>query len=244
MNNKSTLDPLGSLMEQKNKGRTRVKIAIFFVLAIHGVGLLALLVQGCHKDDTGPKSTTEAANANNTANQMDSNAQVAPPETNTQPAGTTTTAPMPLQQPQTAETGTVPSSIGGTEYTIAKGDTFSSIASHYHVTVSAIKEANPGVDPTKLQIGKKLHIPPQPIPGTASPAGTETAAKETTANGEKIYTVKSGDTLTTIAKANSTSVKAIRGANPSLTTDRIVVGQKLKIPVKVVETAASSTPTR
>jgi len=243
MNNKSKLDPLGSLMEQKNKGRTRVKIAIFFVLAIHGVGLLALLVQGCHKDDTGPKSTTEAANANNTGGPMDSNAQVAPTETNP-PAGTTAAPPMPPQPPQTAETGTAPSTIGGTEYTIAKGDTFSSIASHYHVTVSAIKEANPGVDPTKLQIGKKLHIPPQPIPGTASPAGNETALKETTANGEKIYTVKSGDTLTTIARANSTSVKAIRGANPSLTTDRIVVGQKLKIPVKVVETAASSTPTR
>ena len=237
MNNKSTLDPLGSLLEQKNKGRTRVKIAIFFVLAIHGVGLLALLVQGCHKDDAGPKSSAEYAIASNaTGPSLESQTPVPPPDTNQPTAGT---AP-PLPQPPLPADNRTPNDIAGGEYTIAKGDTFSSIASRYHVTVNAIKEANPGVEPNKLQIGKKLHIPAQPLPGTAS-TEKETAAKET-ANGEKIYTVKSGDTLTTIAKANGTSVKAVRGANPSLTTDRIVVGQKLKIPVEVVETAASSTP--
>src|SRR3954471_22186907 len=52
MNNQSPLLPQGSLLEQKtkNKGRARVKIAVFFVLAIHGVGLLALLMQGCHQE--------------------------------------------------------------------------------------------------------------------------------------------------------------------------------------------------
>jgi len=77
---------------------------------------------------------------------------------------------------------------------------------------------------------------------TATTAGTTTAGTtETTSNGEKMYTVKSGDMLITIAKANSTTVKAIKSAN-NLTTDSIKVGQKLKIPTKVVETAASNSP--
>ncbi len=50
MNNQSPLVPQGSLVEQKNKGRARVKIAVFFVLGIHGIGLLALLMQGCRND--------------------------------------------------------------------------------------------------------------------------------------------------------------------------------------------------
>src|SRR5689334_6171378 len=59
MNNQSPLMPLGSMMEQKNKGRARVKIAVSFVLIIHGIGLLALLVQGCHKDDSTPQKTAD-----------------------------------------------------------------------------------------------------------------------------------------------------------------------------------------
>src|SRR5262245_30077945 len=235
MNNKSPLSPLGSLVEQKNKGRARVKIAVFSVLAIHGIGLLALLLQGCRREDPQPKS--EQASTSNTATpSLDTQAQLPPEATN---QATTALPPVPPPLPETGTAQLTPAP-GGTEYTIAKGDTFSSIAAHFHVTVKAIAEANPGLDATKLQIGKKLHIPPQPIPGTVQP-GTETAIKETS-NGDKIYTVKSGDTLGAIARANGTTVKAIRGANPSLTTDRITVGQKLKIPVRVVETAASNAP--
>ncbi len=44
-----------------------------------------------------------------------------------------------------------------------------------------------------------------------------------------LYVIKSGDTLTRIAKTHGTTVKALRTAN-SLENDRIVVGAKLKIP--------------
>jgi len=41
--------------------------------------------------------------------------------------------------------------------------------------------------------------------------------------------VKSGDTLTRIAKTHGTTIQAIEAAN-GLTDDRILVGAKLKIP--------------
>src|ERR1051326_4114903 len=59
MNNQSPLVPQGSTIDQKQKGRARVKLAVFFVLALHGVGLLALLVQGCHKDDLASQTTKD-----------------------------------------------------------------------------------------------------------------------------------------------------------------------------------------
>src|SRR5260221_7428090 len=62
MNEQSPLVPQGSLMEQKNKGRARLKIAVFFVLAVHGVGLLALLMQGC-RQEPGTTAQTDATNA-------------------------------------------------------------------------------------------------------------------------------------------------------------------------------------
>jgi LysM repeat protein len=54
------------------------------------------------------------------------------------------------------------------------------------------------------------------------------------------YTVKSGDSLTKIAKAHGTTVKAIKAEN-NLNTDHIKVGQKLKIPAKA-EAAAPVAP--
>jgi LysM repeat protein len=131
----------------------------------------------------------------------------------------------------------IPPASGGaaTDYAIAKGDNFSTLAKNFHVTVKAIADANPGVDSTKLQIGQKIHIPaPTAIP--AAGAGTPVV----TANGEQLYTVKSGDTLIKIAQDHGTSVKALRSLN-NLKTDNIKVGQKLKIPAKGSTPAAGST---
>ena len=110
-----------------------------------------------------------------------------------------------------------------------KGDSFSTIAKKYGVTSRAIQEANPGVEPTRLKIGQKLVIPARTASVTAAtPANGATGAAKT-------YTVKSGDTLNTIARRNGVTVKELQAAN-NLTTTRITVGQKLRIPSR--ETAA------
>jgi LysM repeat protein len=59
--------------------------------------------------------------------------------------------------------------------------------------------------------------------------------------GGETYLVKSGDSLTKIAKAHGTTVKAIKAEN-NLNTDHIKVGQKLKIPAKVEAAAAAPAP--
>jgi LysM repeat protein len=66
-----------------------------------------------------------------------------------------------------------------------------------------------------------VNPPSNPVP--AQKSATDTAHSLT------IYVVKSGDTLTRIARTYGTTIKAIETAN-DLNGDRIVVGLKLKIP--------------
>ena len=46
-----------------------------------------------------------------------------------------------------------------TEATIKSGDTYTSLAKTYNITAKDIQNANPGVNPKKLQIGQKITIP-------------------------------------------------------------------------------------
>jgi LysM repeat protein len=228
MNSPSPLIPQGSMLEQKNKGRARVKIAVFVVLAIHGIGLLALLMQGCKKepDTNATAAATDQATNTSTPTFEQTNLPVAdnnPPATPTNPPTTMTAA-----QPSAPA-----SSL--TDYKIAQGDTFSTLAKKFHVSVKAIEEANPGVEATKLKIGQTVHIPAPVVAaaGTSAPSGTAD-----TGNAGQMYVVKSGDSLSKIAGEFAISVKALRSAN-NLTTDKIVVGQKLKLPVKAPATGAA-----
>ena len=226
MNTQSPVSPLvpqGSLLEQKNKGRARVKIAVFFVLAIHGIGLLALLMQGCRRDEGAGGGGGSAAPTNAVATPAFENTNIAVVE----PVVTNTTPVAPAAP--VAPTG------GATDYKVVKGDTLATIATHHKVTLKALMDANPGVDPVKLQIAQTIHIPAP----TAAPAATTTgnnggATTVDAASGEKIYTVKTGDSLTKIAASQGTTIVKLRAAN-GLKTDAIKVGQKLKIP-------AGSTP--
>jgi len=237
MNNQSPLVPQGSFLEQKNKGRARVKIAVFVVLAIHGMGLLALLMQGCKKE---PESTPITGAETNTTPAT----AAAAPETNTLPpftnpamAATTSNVPTNVEAAAPSVSPTAPTTA--TEYKVLKGDNYTTIARKFHISTRALMDANPGVDPTKLQIGQTLHIPaPSTMAASASGNGTAPGADPTI--GEQFYSVQSGDTLSKISEKFKVSVKAIQSAN-NLTTTRIRVGQKLKIPVKA--TAAATTPT-
>jgi len=219
MNNHSPFLPQSSPTE-KNQARARVKIGVFFVLAVNGIGLMALLMQGCRQE----KPATEAEVATNQAPPD----AVATTDSNT-PAATATNTATPVVETPAPTPPLAPPTATESEYTIAQGDTLGAIATKNHVKVSAIEAANPGIEPTKLKIGQKIHIPaPTPtLMATAAGTGADSA------NGEHVYTVKSGDTLGKIAKNHETSIKALRALNPSVaTTDRIKVGDKLKLPAK------------
>jgi LysM repeat protein len=252
MNNSNPLVPQGSLMDQKSRGRARVKVAVFVVLAIHGIGLLALLMQGCNKPESENKPTTEVlpsqpsvpeetnsaalpSFADNT-NLPSVDASLPGAASNTAPAFTSapTSPPTMTSFDQTpappVTTSPFTPTPSASDYKVVKGDTFATIAKKLHVSTKALMDANPGVEPTRLKIGQTLQVPAAgATTTTAAPVGGAPAPE--THGGTQTYTVKSGDTLARIASRNGVTVKALRSAN-NLRTDRIVVGQKLKLPAK------------
>lgn len=127
------------------------------------------------------------------------------------------------------------------EYTIVNRDTLGAIAKRNNVTLSALRKANPGIDPAKIRPGQKILIPASEsaASGTTLNSGTTTPTSASNGSG-KTYTVKSGDNLTKIARAHGITVSQLRSAN-NLSTSRVNVGQRLKIPA-AVNTNASTAP--
>jgi len=194
-------------------------------------------MQGCNKEKGTASNQGDQTNAAPVAEQQfQPSNPVTTTETNPPVTPTVVTTTQNPAAPTTP--GVTPENPGvATDYVVAHGDTYSSIAKNKRVTVKALTGANPGVEPTKLQIGQKLHIPAPTVATVAQPASN--GAPATDANtGEPLYTVKSGDTLIKIASDHKTTVRAIRTAN-NLRTDSIKVGQKLKLPMKMADSGAT-----
>lgn len=118
------------------------------------------------------------------------------------------------------------------DYVIEDGDSLGQIALTWTVTVDAILAANPNADPTALQIGQLLVIPPY---GTGySPeelAAFSTPVPVTRAPGEILFhKVQPGDLLSSLADVYSVTVDEIIAANGLADADNIAVGQELQIP--------------
>lgn len=96
-------------------------------------------------------------------------------------------------------------------YTIQKGDSLYAIARRYNTTVDKLKELN-NLDTNNLQIGQVLIINNDEIEPT----------------NPKIYTVKKGDSLYSIANQFNTTVDILKELN-NLTSNFISIGQKLML---------------
>jgi LysM repeat protein len=232
MTNPNPFVPKGSLLEQQSARRSRLKLTVFCVIAISSVGLVAMLIQGCKReqpgDTTPPDTSTNVMSADtNTPPILDTNSIVLPPPTNVAPA---------YVPPATSITPVVDTSM--TVYEVEQGDTLGKIAKAHHITVKELEAANPNVDPKRLKVKQKITIPPS----SATSAPTTMGAPMTDVSAGNTYVVKSGDTLSKIAKVNGTTVKALEAANPGIDPNHLKVKQKLNLPVKVDATPVAPVP--
>ncbi len=97
-------------------------------------------------------------------------------------------------------------------HTVRSGDTLDAIARRYGVTVASLRMTN-RLEGNIIRAGQRLRIP------------GDTATESDTV----IYTVKSGDTLSTVAERYRVSVTKLKRAN-RLTSNMLRVGDRLEIP--------------
>lgn len=112
---------------------------------------------------------------------------------------------------------TAPAPASQTKYTVAEGDSVSSIADDFGVDIQTIVDANGLAAPYILQPGQEIIIP----------GGHRSAAP---AQPHTTYTVQQGDSLSQIADSFGISINAIINANNLSDPSSIQPGQQLTIP--------------
>ncbi len=103
-------------------------------------------------------------------------------------------------------------------YRVMAGDTLSSIAARFGVNTYALAQTNGISNASRIYVGQRICIPNiySPATGSSSMSGN-------------YYTVKAGDTLSEIAKANMTTVRRLMALNNISNPSYIYVGQKLRL---------------
>lgn len=130
-----------------------------------------------------------------------------------------------LQIPASGQKGAAP--VSPINYTVARGDTLSSLASRFGTTIQNIQQFN-NLSSDRLYVGQEISIPQGRLSIATRP---------------REYTVRRGDTLYTIARRFNTNIAQLRRHN-NLRSDTIHVGQKLNIPGTQQETSRQYTVQR
>ncbi len=113
----------------------------------------------------------------------------------------------------------IPNTGGSGTYTVQLGDTLSSIARRYNVTVSQLLAGNPTINNSDLIYPGQVITLPAGTPGIPNTGGNGT------------YTVQVGDTLSGIAQSHNTTTQAMLTANPWITNpDFILPGWVVNLP--------------
>ena len=116
------------------------------------------------------------------------------------------------------------STTSATTYTVKSGDTLSSIASSHNTTTAALTSLNSLANPNLIYVGQVLKLANTT---TASTSSTSSAAS--TSSSAMTYTVKSGDTLSSIASSYNTTTSTLTSLNNLSNPNLIYVGQVLKV---------------
>lgn len=68
-------------------------------------------------------------------------------------------APQEQQKTEQTEQSATAATSGAKTYKIKSGDYLAKIAKKFKVSIKALQDANPGIEPSKLQIGQEINIP-------------------------------------------------------------------------------------
>jgi len=121
---------------------------------------------------------------------------------------------------------------------VRRGETLSHIARRYRTSVTALRRINNLRNPNRLYPGQRIKVPQRGAPMPRSVPAVASVASGTTVT----YTVRRGDSLWRLAHRYATTVEQITRDN-GLTSDRLSIGQELKITAGGTATTSSSSRT-
>ncbi len=236
----------------------KTPIVVFSILAAHVLILLGLLIPGgCQKSEA-PSDVSlagdEADSAfglNESGDQMDIllgvEGEPIPDLTNSDPVDESISEESDSTEAESniaalEEETTTADSAGAAsyqtspqydEYVVVKGDNYSTIIRKFNgLRVSDLQQANPDVNPTRIQIGQTLRIPRAALAVNREKSSTATQASVgNSVSSGKVYKIQSGDTLSKVASLyENVTVADIQSANPNLDPLRLQINQQIVIP--------------
>jgi LysM repeat protein len=131
-------------------------------------------------------------------------------------------------------------------YTIVAGDTIGKIASKFGVSTQAVLSANGLGWKSIIYPGQTLAIPGQSAPAavtTPAPAPVAPPSASTPPQAGGVYTIKSGDTVSSIATRHGVTIPALLNANGLGWSSIIYAGRTLTIPGAAAPASVGTTIT-
>ncbi len=123
--------------------------------------------------------------------------------------------------------------IKTTSYKIKRGDTLYSVARQFHTRTATLLKLNKMKKSATLIVGRKILVPAN-YAEKPQDRHLHNRSFKGKFNGvlkaSKIYIVKKGDTLFSLAKNNSITIEEIRKINNMQSSDSLVYGQRIKLP--------------
>lgn len=117
------------------------------------------------------------------------------------------------------------------KYSIKSGDTFDAIARSKGIDINAVLRANPGVDPTKLQVGQSIDLPASSLPPkSADPHRFWHQQSHHLGATSGKYIVVSGDTFSNIASRHGIDIATVQHLNEGVDPASLQVGQVINVP--------------
>lgn len=117
------------------------------------------------------------------------------------------------------------SSSTASNYKVQSGDTLSKIARQHRITVETLKATN-NLSSDLILVGQNLKISNRAVASTSKSSSQPARNTKVTS---RTYTVKSGDTLSTIAKRYGTTISSLSSKNNISNPNLILVGRTLKV---------------
>ena len=144
------------------------------------------------------------------------------------PIGTREPLKIALQSAKPATSGAILASDGSTRYRVQQGDVLGDIAASFGTSVNRLQRLNGIRNPNRIRVGQVLLVA-----SSREPKVTTSSERQVPSS----YSVRSGDSMTGIARRFNTTVSDLARINAIKNPNRLYPGMNIQLPKDAVDSA-------